>query len=539
MKAHKDNLTRRGIPCDGPSPQDIFNAALKHWRQRLGYCSIFATVPALLASHVPVVHSDEGKKPEVSVAGQGVRFRETPNLSRSNPALLKRQSEFLLPHQLGNLPLLTQLAGNDDCPGFFIPGGNYTAAAPYTASGDTTGANNTINNLSYCYYFSPDFCIPLYFYTTLGPDHIYTFTLTGRGANPQLQVSASSSTYRPAIYILDGRNGCPGDPGRWNGVIHSADAGGSIAFDRMEMNSLPLNVPLHLFVDSEGNGAGSSGPYSIRMQDVTIAPVVACPKSNAIECTDMFVRQHYLDFLNREGDAEGLAFWMNEIEVCGTDAACLEVKRINVSAAFFLSTEFQETGYLAYRIYKASYGNLPGSPVPIKRNEFQTSTQQLGQGVVVNQPGWEQVLENNKQSFVSDFVHQLRFALEFPTSMTPTAFVDQLFANAEITPTTAERADAINEFGMVSTTDDLPARARALRRVAENSTLMQAEFNRAFVLIQYFGYLRRNPNDFPDHDFQGYNFWLKKLNQFNGNFVDAEMVKAFITSGEYRQRFGP
>jgi len=82
---------------------------------------------------------------------------------------------------------------------------------------------------------------------------------------------------------------------------------------------------------------------------------------------------------------------------------------------------------------------------------------------------------------------------------------------------------------------------RALRRVAENSTLAQQEFNRAFVLMQYFGYLRRNPNDAPEAtlDFQGYNFWLNKVNAFNGDFANAEMVKAFITSIEYRQRFAP
>jgi hypothetical protein len=57
--------------------------------------------------------------------------------------------------------------------------------------------------------------------------------------------------------------------------------------------------------------------------------------------------------------------------------------------------------------------------------------------------------------------------------------------------------------------------------------------------MQYFGYLRRNPNDAPDADFGGYNFWLGKLNEFNGNFVNAEMVKAFIVSSEYKQRFGP
>ena len=81
--------------------------------------------------------------------------------------------------------------------------------------------------------------------------------------------------------------------------------------------------------------------------------------------------------------------------------------------------------------------------------------------------------------------------------------------------------------------------ARALRDVAENSTLQANEFNRAFVLMQFFGYLRRDPNAGPDTDYTGYDFWLTKLNQFNGNFVAAEMVKAFITSAEYRQRFGP
>ena len=56
--------------------------------------------------------------------------------------------------------------------------------------------------------------------------------------------------------------------------------------------------------------------------------------------------------------------------------------------------------------------------------------------------------------------------------------------------------------------------------------------------MQYFGYLQRNPDDPPDNDQSGYNFWLGKLNQFNGNFINAEMVKAFISAGEYRQRFG-
>jgi len=55
---------------------------------------------------------------------------------------------------------------------------------------------------------------------------------------------------------------------------------------------------------------------------------------------------------------------------------------------------------------------------------------------------------------------------------------------------------------------------------------------------QYFGYLRRNPQDPPDNNLNGYNFWLNKLNEFGGDFRRAEMVKAFLVAGEYRQRFG-
>jgi len=262
---------------------------------------------------------------------------------------------------------------------------------------------------------------------------------------------------------------------------------------------------------------------------------------NPIDDPQFFVRQHYGDFLNRQPDPSGLDFWIDNITSCGFDAHCVEVKRIDTSAAFFLSIEFQQTGYLVYRIYKASYGNPPNAPVPIKLSEFLPDTQQIAQGVIVNQAGWEQVLENNKQAFTSDLVQRARFTFAYPTSLTPDQFVDQLFTNAGVTPSATDRATAINEFGSATTTTDLAARARALRRVAENSTLTQLEFNRAFVLMQYFGYLHRNPNDPPELtlDFQGYNFWLNKLNQFHGDYIGAEMVKAFITSGEYRQRFAP
>jgi hypothetical protein len=179
--------------------------------------------------------------------------------------------------------------------------------------------------------------------------------------------------------------------------------------------------------------------------------------------------------------------------------------------------------------------------VPVRLNEFLPDTQQIGQGVVVGVGNWQAVLESNKVAFALAFVSRSRFTTAYPTTLTPTQFVDALFSNAAVTPSAADRNAAIGEFSGAANTVDAAARGRALRRVAENSILNQQEKNKAFVLMQYFGYMRRNPNDPPETnlDFGGYNFWLGKLNQFNGNFVDAEMVKAFIISGEYRQRFGP
>lgn len=258
---------------------------------------------------------------------------------------------------------------------------------------------------------------------------------------------------------------------------------------------------------------------------------------NPIDDTQSYVTQQYRDFLNREPDQSGLAFWANEITSCGTDQTCIQAKRTNVSAAFYLSIEFQQSGYLVYRFYKASYPNLAGAPVPITLSDFTPDAQKIGQGVIVNQAGWETVLENNKQAFATEFVQRSRFVSAYPTSLSPAQFVDMLFANAGVTPLSTDRTSVINEFGS-SNTADVGARSRALRRVAENSTLAQQEFNRAFVLMQYFGYLRRNPNDAPDTDYQGYDFWLTKLNSFNGDFAKADMVKAFLLSTEYRRRFG-
>jgi hypothetical protein len=147
-------------------------------------------------------------------------------------------------------------------------------------------------------------------------------------------------------------------------------------------------------------------------------------------------------------------------------------------------------------------------------------------------------MANNKQAYALEFVQTPRFIKAFPATLTPAAFVDQLNQNAGDVLSPSERAAVINLFGDAADSTNTTARAQAVRQIAEDPDLYNAEFNRAFVLAEYFGYLRRNPNDAPDIDYTGYDFWVTKLNQFHGNYIDAEMVKAFINSIEYQQRFG-
>jgi uncharacterized delta-60 repeat protein len=302
---------------------------------------------------------------------------------------------------------------------------------------------------------------------------------------------------------------------------------------------------ISLRLSSPGIGAvlGSQATATLQITDDAIESA-----GNPVDDDTTFVRLQYHDFLNREADPDGLKFWSNNISNCDTDA-CGERKRIDTSAAFYLSIEFQETGYLVERFYQAAYGDATGVStlggqhqlaVPmIRLREFLRDTQEIGRGVIVNQAGWQQQLENRKQAFAREFVSRERFRNAYPDSLNAELFVVQLNANAGGVLTDAEMAQLESVFGGSNASSaDVAARAQVVRSIAENQILNQREFNRAFVLMQYFGYLRRNPDDAQDTDYTGYDFWVKKMEQFGGNYQNAEMVKAFITSSEYRQRFG-
>jgi hypothetical protein len=255
--------------------RDAFAAWLTSWRKKLGYFSIFAALPAVFASQAQDALAEDVEKPQLDVAERTARFTDRLKSCNTKPDFLRRQSNFRLPHQKGSFDILSVLGGNDDCPGRTIPAGTYTAAAPYTDSGDTTGANNTVNGI-YCYYCGYSN------FSTPGPDHVYTFRVTATGPNPQIQVTATSAGYDPAIYVLFGYGSASQCPTGTNNFSYSAlyynhTAGGT---ETIQLNLYPFwfGAPLHLFVDSNSIGANGSGSYTLRMQDVTISPVVLSAK---------------------------------------------------------------------------------------------------------------------------------------------------------------------------------------------------------------------------------------------------------------------
>jgi hypothetical protein len=254
-------------------------------------------------------------------------------------------------------------------------------------------------------------------------------------------------------------------------------------------------------------------------------PIAAA--ANDIDHTTFFIEQQYRDFLGREADDGGLAFWTNDIHKCGGTASCVTQMRVNTSAAFFLSIEFQESGYLLYRLNKASFGTMP------RRNQFLVDMQAIARGVIVGTPGWRQRLDANRAAALAAWVARPEFRQRYD-ALTDEQYVDALLRNANLSDDRQFRHSLIE--GMRAGGH---SRASVLNHVAEHQNFRLTERNPAFVLMQYFGYLHRNPDEGPDAGFglAGFNFWLKKLEDNGGDYNRAEMVRAFIESNEYRQRF--
>jgi photosystem II stability/assembly factor-like uncharacterized protein len=294
----------------------------------------------------------------------------------------------------------------------------------------------------------------------------------------------------------------------------------------------------------------TSGTLAKTLQFIISSTV---PPPNPIDDARTFVKQQYRDFLNREADPAGEDFWTDNITKCNDPARrppgqtveqCTLRQRETTSGAFFLSPEFQYTGYFVYRMYQGTLARPP------KLSEFIPDAQFVGNGIIVGGQLSGAVINQNKAAFAAQFVNcvdatKSRCA-EFKAiydQLTNQQFVDKLFQTTGVNASASDRAALVAGLNGLTET-----RATVVQKVVDGINVISegnqqftttygqafynAELNRAFVQLEYFGYMRRDPDE------AGFAFWLGKLNLFNGNFVNAEMVLAFISSPEYRARFG-
>jgi hypothetical protein len=249
--------------------------------------------------------------------------------------------------------------------------------------------------------------------------------------------------------------------------------------------------------------------------------VSAATDASPIGDPGFFVRQHYRDILSREPDQAGWDYWTNQIAgtsdnqvvpCTDTDRNCMVNRRTNVSAAFYIEQEFQQSGSFVYLLNKASFGVQPTFA------QFDTDRGKVLGGAA---------LEASKLSFAEEWVARPSFVAAYPAGLSGAEFIDKIIATVKQgsgVDLSGQRNDLISDYQVYQ------SRARVLRLVVDSPAFYMPEYNAAFVLMQYFGYLKRNP------DQEGYDFWLNVLNNREPNNYRG-MVCSFITSTEYQERF--
>lgn len=250
-------------------------------------------------------------------------------------------------------------------------------------------------------------------------------------------------------------------------------------------------------------------PSELYYGNVKVKPLRVRPGTNTpitIDDSDFFIQQHYIDFLARMPEPGGFQGWMNIMSGCGTTVP-QPCDRIEVSSAFFRSEEFQVRRYFVYRFYSTSFKRVPlyAEFIPDARrvSGFQTADQ----------------LEASKVAFTNDFVARTEFKSKYD-ALNNTEYVNTLISTAGVTlPNSQQLISDLN--------NGAKTRAQVLRTISETSEVYNKFYNEAFVVMQYHGYLRRDPDIL-------YLEWIKTMDQ-TGDY--RTMINGFMNSAEYRNRF--
>jgi len=291
------------------------------------------------------------------------------------------------------------------------------------------------------------------------------------------------------------------------------DANGNYHFDNVETNGFYSVSPSRVNYDFSPLNRSFSQLGS--KSEAVFTATATGDSANPLDTAEYFVRQEYVDVLGREPDESGFNYWSDQINRCGLDSACERAQRINVTAAFFIEQEFQASGSYIYDLYAAALGRQPVF------GEYSIDRHQVVGGTTLNMA---------KTTFARGFVQRAEFMTKYQNEMTAESFVDALLASvgSSAGSIAGERDSLIATYNLGA--DLISSRAAAIRSLADNATFKQSQYNRAFVLTEYFAYLRRDP------DQDGYAFWLNILNN-NGVGNYRGMVCSFITSAEYQRRF--
>ena len=256
-------------------------------------------------------------------------------------------------------------------------------------------------------------------------------------------------------------------------------------------------------------------PSELFYGNIKVKPVRLRPGTNqviTINDIDFFVQQQYIDFLGRMPDSTGFANWNATLNNCPNGGLGEfdnpQCDRVHVSAGFYLSLEFQGRGYWAYRFYDAGLGRRP------LYTEFIPDMQKVGGA---QSPDQELV---SKNQYMNDFVNKPEFKGIYD-ALSNQGYVDKLEQTAGVTIS--------NKAALVTALNGGTTRAQVLRTVMESQPVFDKFFNRGFVTMQYFGYLRRDP------DTIGFKNWVDTLNADPSNF--RHMIFGFIYSTEYLTRF--